>query len=133
MIACGATPVAKPLVYYGALAAVLVVFSAACVLQGRAAEVAYGKKDPSQAVADETAGQCLPMMALSSHASASLGAAGIAVAAAFVLFRIFDIIKPPPAMQLQKLPAGWGILVDDLFAGAYAGLVMWGLGYFGVL
>ncbi len=40
--------------------------------------------------------------------------------AAFVLFRIFDITKPPPAKRLEKLPKGWGIVVDDLVAGAYA-------------
>ena len=42
---------------------------------------------------------------------------------AFLLFRIFDIIKPPPARQAERLPAGWGILTDDLFAGLYANLV----------
>ena len=43
--------------------------------------------------------------------------------AAFVAFRLFDIVKPPPAYRLQRLPAGWGILVDDLIAGAYANIV----------
>ena len=41
-------------------------------------------------------------------------------ATAFFAFRICDIVKPPPANGLQKLPAGWGILVDDLVAGVYA-------------
>jgi phosphatidylglycerophosphatase A len=42
---------------------------------------------------------------------------------AFVLFRLFDITKPFPARQLEKLPEGWGIVFDDLAAGLYA----WGV------
>jgi phosphatidylglycerophosphatase A len=49
-------------------------------------------------------------------------ATGINLAAAFVAFRIFDITKPPPARQLEALPAGWGILLDDLAAAVYANL-----------
>lgn len=57
--------------------------------------------------------------------------------AGFLLFRIFDIIKPWPANKLENLPAGWGILADDLAAGVYAaialivGVKFWadGLGY----
>ncbi len=48
------------------------------------------------------------------------------LAGAFVLFRIFDVIKPPPAYQLQALPGGLGVMVDDLVAGLYA-LVVLGL------
>jgi phosphatidylglycerophosphatase A len=40
--------------------------------------------------------------------------------AAFLLFRIFDVIKPPPAYQLQSLPGGMGVLMDDVAAGLYA-------------
>ena len=42
---------------------------------------------------------------------------------AFAAFRFFDILKPPPVRQLEKLPAGWGILADDLGAGVYANIV----------
>lgn len=42
----------------------------------------------------------------------------------FVLFRGFDIIKPLGARQSQKLPSGWGVMVDDLLAGIYANLVL---------
>jgi phosphatidylglycerophosphatase A len=48
---------------------------------------------------------------------------GLAVAG-FLLFRIFDIIKPPPANGLQRLGGGAGILVDDLIAGAMAGVLL---------
>jgi len=41
---------------------------------------------------------------------------------AFFLFRIFDIVKPFPAGRSQNLPGGWGVMVDDVFAGIYANL-----------
>ncbi|AFL87272.1 phosphatidylglycerophosphatase A-like protein [Terriglobus roseus DSM 18391] len=71
-----------------------------------------GRKDPQIVVIDEVAGQwltlvfCLPQMPF-----ALLG---------LVCFRIFDILKPPPIRRLEKLPAGTGIMVDDLGAGVYA-------------
>lgn len=46
--------------------------------------------------------------------------------AGFLLFRLFDITKPWPARALEHLPGGWGILMDDLAAGVYAGIVLWG-------
>jgi phosphatidylglycerophosphatase A len=42
----------------------------------------------------------------------------------FFLFRAFDIIKPFPVRQLEKLPSGMGIVIDDLGAGAYAAVVL---------
>ena len=39
---------------------------------------------------------------------------------AFILFRVYDILKPVPVNLLQKLPGGWGILADDLMAGIYS-------------
>jgi len=48
---------------------------------------------------------------------------------AFVLFRIFDIWKPFPLRNLQKLPGGWGVVMDDVAAGIYAGIVLWLLIY----
>ncbi|MBE3070340.1 MAG: phosphatidylglycerophosphatase A, partial [Planctomycetes bacterium] len=41
-------------------------------------------------------------------------------ALAFVWFRLFDILKPPPIRQLERLPAGWGIMADDVAAGLAA-------------
>ena len=43
---------------------------------------------------------------------------------AFVLFRFFDIVKPFPPRQAEKLPSGWGVMVDDLVAGVYANVVV---------
>jgi phosphatidylglycerophosphatase A len=43
----------------------------------------------------------------------------------FLAFRVLDIVKPWPARRLQHVPGGWGILLDDLVAGAYAGTAVW--------
>jgi phosphatidylglycerophosphatase A len=44
--------------------------------------------------------------------------------AGFFVFRALDIIKPPPARQLEALPGGWGIVIDDVVAGIYGNLVL---------
>ncbi len=75
-----------------------------------------GRKDPQNVVIDEAAGQWLTLAAAApdwKHALAGL-----------VLFRVFDITKPWPARQLERLPAGWGIMCDDLAAGAYGAIVL---------
>ena len=75
-----------------------------------------GRKDPQNVVIDEVAGQWLTLAAAApdwKHALAGL-----------LLFRIFDITKPWPARQLEHLPAGWGIMFDDLAAGAYGAIVL---------
>ena len=74
-------------------------------------------KDPSHVVIDEVAGQliaCFLVPKTFPH-----------LAAAFVLFRIFDIGKWPPMRQLERLPGGWGIMADDLAAGLCSRLVLW--------
>jgi phosphatidylglycerophosphatase A len=80
------------------------------------AEREAGRTDPGFVVIDEVAGQWLVL------AAAPLDLAHALLA--FVLFRFFDIVKPWPARQLERLPAGTGIVVDDLAAGAWGALVM---------
>jgi phosphatidylglycerophosphatase A len=80
----------------------------------------FGDTDPGQFVLDEAAGICVTVLFLPLH---DPWEAGIALFMAFVAFRLFDIIKPPPCRQLEHLPAGWGILLDDLMAGVYANIV----------
>ncbi len=46
------------------------------------------------------------------------------VGAGFVLFRLFDILKPPPAARAERIPGGTGIVLDDLIAGVYANLAV---------
>lgn len=52
-----------------------------------------------------------------------------ATVAAFALFRLFDIWKPWPIRALQKLPGGWGVVVDDLAAGLVSAAVLWAGSY----
>jgi phosphatidylglycerophosphatase A len=46
----------------------------------------------------------------------------VSVLLAFVLFRVMDVVKPEPARSLERLPGGWGIMMDDVAAGIYANL-----------
>ncbi len=77
---------------------------------------ATGSKDPQFVVIDEVAGQLITLIAVPLSWKTFL--------AGLVLFRIFDILKPPPARQLERLPEGTGIVLDDVAAGIYAFLVI---------
>ncbi len=107
----------------GVVAVMLVASSVACVLWGRYAEVRFGRKDAAEVVADETAGVA-PATILAVLMTQGLVGGLAALAGAFLLFRVFDILKPWPARQLEALPAGWGVLIDDLVAGVYAAIVL---------
>ncbi len=78
-----------------------------------------GTKDPSIIVIDEVAGMTLSVLVLPLTPGVAL--------VAFLLFRLFDVVKPFPANVSQALPGGFGVMVDDLIAGAYALLVVLGL------
>jgi phosphatidylglycerophosphatase A len=119
----GATPLGVAIVM-----GVLVLWgSFVCVALAPAAMAATGNKDPGEVVADELAGQAVCFMAVSLTAVSSMTVVQIWIIAisGFVLFRVFDIIKPWPANRLEGLPNGWGILADDLMAGLYAGVCLW--------
>jgi phosphatidylglycerophosphatase A len=107
-----------------ALLAVLVVTAIGIPAATRFAR-AVGKKDPQQVVIDEVAGQLLTL------AFAPL--AWKPVLAGFILFRAFDMLKPPPIRSLERLPEGTGIVVDDLGAGIYAAIVLQLLLHTGIL
>ncbi len=124
LIAAGFGPDEHPAIYHAALAAVLLVCSWACLAQGDEAEARFGRKDPSEVVADETAGQCIPLMLLPAGALATTASAAFTLVFAFVCFRVMDILKPAPAHGLQRIPGGLGILADDLVAGIYALLIV---------
>ncbi len=124
---------------YGSIAAVLLWFAAAHAWRPGTAALAYGtaavaglvtligipaasivaresgREDPGHVVIDEVAGQLIALIAIPAdwpHALLSL-----------LLFRLFDILKPPPVRQLERLPAGTGIMLDDVAAGVLALLV----------
>jgi phosphatidylglycerophosphatase A len=120
LIAIGLGPIESPGIYHIILLAILLVFSAACILYGDHAEARFGSKDPGQVVADETAAQCIPLMFLPAAALATPALTAFTIFYAFIAFRIFDIVKPWPARTIQATPGGWGILLDDLIAGVYA-------------
>ncbi|HED53147.1 MAG TPA: phosphatidylglycerophosphatase A [Phycisphaerales bacterium] len=129
LILTGVTP-SSP-IFIGVFVGILVFFSAACVLQGDVAEAVFGKKDHGSIVADETAGQCLPLLALwlmPCSTTAPWLPAMLTLGGAFLAFRLMDIVKPPPAGSIQRLPAGWGVLIDDLVAGVYAAILMVAIG-----
>lgn len=110
-------------VYYLVLALICIIYSGACVLLGHEAEAKWGK-DPSEVVADETAGQCLTLMFIPAGICNCPMTTMGAVLGAFFLFRAFDILKPWPAGAMQNIAGGWGILLDDIFAGIMGGIAL---------
>lgn len=103
-------------------AAAVVLLTVVGVWAAGRAERIWGH-DASHIVADEGAGMAVTLFLLPP---------GPRVAAlAFVAFRFFDILKPPPGRQAERLPGGYGVVADDLVAGVYANLAvraaLWGL------
>jgi phosphatidylglycerophosphatase A len=78
-------------------------------------EAEYGH-DPSQATFDEFVGQWVSLFLLPKTPAY--------LAASFILFRALDVWKPFPARDSQKLPGGWGIMVDDLIVGVYVCILL---------
>ena len=84
--------------------------------------VESGRKDPHMVVVDEVLGQWVTLA----------GAARMnwrSFVLAFVLFRLFDILKPPPIRRIERLAEGSGIVLDDIGAGCYAALVLFVAGW----
>lgn len=101
------------------IAAELVVIVSITLLGTWAAtrtEQLSGRKDPGKVVIDEVAGQLIALLPLVPGTDPGW----LSVTIAFLLFRIFDIVKPYPARRLEGLESGLGIMADDIVAGAYA-------------
>jgi len=75
-----------------------------------------GRRDPGLVVIDEVVGMLITLAFL--HVGIAGGIIG------FLLFRVFDVVKPFPAAQSEALPGGLGIMADDVWAGLYAQLVL---------
>lgn len=73
--------------------------------------------DPPVVVIDEIVGQWITFLFIPK----TLGM----IALGFILFRVFDIFKPPPARNVEKIKNGWGIMLDDVVAGVYANISVW--------
>ncbi len=83
-------------------------------IAGRAAGI-MAEKDPSRVVIDEIVGMLVALQGLYPYPLTLLGT--------FVLFRFFDIIKPFPVKQMERLPGGFGIVMDDVAAGILANVI----------
>ena len=106
------------------LAATLILLLPAIWASTRTARI-VAKPDPGIVVVDEVLGQWTTL----------LGATVFnwrALLAGFLLFRLFDIWKPWPVRQFEKLPSGTGIVADDLAAGIYGALILYIGGKFGL-
>lgn len=82
------------------------------------AERLTGIEDPRNVVLDEIAGQLLTFLFVAPTS-------GWIMLAGFGLFRLFDVLKPPPARAAERLHGGWGIMADDCIAGFDAAVVLW--------
>ncbi|MBA3397599.1 MAG: phosphatidylglycerophosphatase A [Deltaproteobacteria bacterium] len=128
---CG-TAVAVPLVWalaslpmwqFAVIAALITAFAIAVAHR---ADRIWASHDSQRIVIDEVAGYCITMIPVARDHWATL-------AVGFVVFRFFDIVKPPPIRWLdQNLPGGWGVVLDDAAAGVMGALVMIGLAELGV-
>ena len=82
-------------------------------------------KDGRQIVIDESCGMAISLLFVPKEIKWYV--------IAFFLFRIFDIVKPPPARGVEKLEGGWGVTLDDVVAGVYANVTLHMIYYVGVL
>jgi len=96
-------------------AAIIVIFVAGS-WGGSVAERHFGRTDPGQVVADEVMGMLITLF---------LNPVGwLGALAGFLLFRVFDVIKPYPANRLEQLHGGIGVMADDAMAAVYANLAL---------
>ena len=100
------------------IALALVVVCILSVALGPWAERYWGVKDPSRFVLDEVAGFLVTVLFFRTPDSF------LTAIWAFLFSRIMDIVKPPPGRLLERLPAGWGILLDDVVASLYAAALL---------
>ena len=98
------------------LAATVAVCGAALTVSGRAA-AELGQPDPPQVIIDEIAGMCVALWGLPLQ--------WYDVGAVFLLFRLFDIVKPAPIPRLERLPGGLGIVADNIATGLLARVTWW--------
>jgi len=97
------------------IAVAAAVFAAGVSASGSVAR-RVGIEDPGIVVVDEVVGMWVSLLFVPLGAATAL--------AAFVLFRVMDVVKPYPARQLEQLPGGWGVMADDVMAGIYANLLL---------
>jgi phosphatidylglycerophosphatase A len=128
MGALGAIPLYLLVAHYGraGVGAAAAVVTAIGIWAASVVVREVGKEDPQVVVVDEVAGMLVTMLPMP-HPSWR------ALAAGFLLFRLFDIVKPWPIRHLERLPGGWGVVLDDIGAGLLGAAVMQGLRMAGAL
>ena len=94
---------------------IIAFFFLACWVSDKAQSY-WGKKDDQRIVIDEIMGFLTAIMWLPKTA--------LFVTLGFVLFRLFDIVKPPPVRRLEQVRGGYGVVLDDVMAGIYANIVL---------
>jgi phosphatidylglycerophosphatase A len=100
----------------GAQSAAIVLIFALGVWSAGVAEHHFRATDPAPVVVDEVMGMLVTLFMI------PVGWPG--AAAGFLIFRVFDVVKPPPANRLERLRGGMGIMADDFMAAVYANLVL---------
>ena len=127
---CG-TAIAVPLAWALARAElwlffiITVVITLVGVWAAATADRVWGTHDSGRIVIDEVAGYLVTVAVVDRSSWLVLGVG-------FVVFRFFDIVKPPPVRWLdENLPGGWGVVLDDVAAGVMGAAVMWALAHFG--
>ena len=93
-----------------------IVYFIAGVLISDRAEKLYGYKDAQKIVCDETSGYLFSMFLIPATTRN--------IIFAFLIFRIFDVVKPYPIRKLQNIRGGLGIMIDDLIAALYTNIVL---------
>jgi phosphatidylglycerophosphatase A len=101
-------------------AAIVAMFAASVPICTIAARELGGKKDPGSIVLDEIVSMPVTFFLV----SRALLEQPLVLLIGFALHRLFDITKPPPARQLERLPSGLGIMADDMAAGVYSCVVL---------
>jgi phosphatidylglycerophosphatase A len=99
--------------------AAIVALAAVGLWSATEAEHHFGGIDPGPVVIDEVIGMLITL------AFIPVNMAGAIVA--FLIFRFLDVVKPWPARRLEQLPGGFGVVLDDMMAGVYGNVMMWGL------
>jgi phosphatidylglycerophosphatase A len=127
------TAVAVPLVWaladlsWGPFLAITIAVTIIGIVAASEADRFWGTHDSGRIVIDEVAGYMVTMFPVDRHDWWNLGIG-------FVLFRLLDQLKPPPARAIdEKMGGGAGVVLDDVAAGLWGLLIMWGLSHWGVL
>ena len=110
----------EPVICGTVIAVALAVSSIFCLLLAGEAEKLGNEKDPRWIVIDEFAGQMVALLPVAVINRRVLPAA----IAAFIFFRIFDVLKPSPIRECELLDGGYGILGDDIVAGLMTGVLL---------